>query len=117
MNMLIDAMFIFFMCYCSFKWGAAAQKAAISAAAGEAGIRAIVDRATFPVTVAEKIEGQYYLYEKDSTNFLGQAPTLEELPRVMFVNKKITLALLLCPEEYDNQQFWCINGKLKKVEW
>jgi hypothetical protein len=36
-------------------------------------------KATIPIGVLEKVENQYYLYEKDSTNFLCQAEKLEDI--------------------------------------
>ena len=98
--------------YCSFKLGKASAKANFA----NAGINTIISRTKFPVGVAEKIEGHYYLYEKDSTNFLCQAPTLEELPAKLLENKNISLAVLMCPEETANQLFWCVNGKLKTLQ-
>lgn len=74
-------------------------------------VNAIVAKASVPIGVIEQIEGQYYIYEKDTTNFLGQAATLEEIPQTL-MNRKIGLALLMYPEK-DTGLYWCINGKLK----
>jgi hypothetical protein len=56
------------------------------------------------------------VYEKDTTNFLCQAPTLEELPMKMFENNKISLAVLMCPEESADRLYWCVHGKLKTAK-
>lgn len=74
-------------------------------------IDGIVAQATVPIGVIEQIEGHYYVYEKDTTRFLGQAATLEELPAKLMENK-ISLALLMYPEK-SQSVYWCINGKLK----
>lgn len=74
-------------------------------------VGAVVARANVPIGVIEYIEGQYVVYEKDTTKFLGQASTLEELPMKLLENK-ITLALLMYPEKSTNV-YWCINGRLK----
>lgn len=74
-------------------------------------ISAIVAKATFPIGVIEQIDGHYYVYEKDTAHFLGQAATIEEIPQKLLENK-ITLALLMYPEK-DTGVYWCINGKLK----
>lgn len=71
----------------------------------------IVSRAAVPIGIVEEIEGHYYVYEKDTTKFLGQAATLEELPKKLLENK-ITIALLMYPEK-SSDIYWCINGKLK----
>lgn len=72
-------------------------------------------KATIPVGVLEKVDGQYYLYEKDSPNFLCQAENLEDIPMNLWESKKISLAVILYPEEAGDQAFWCINGKLRVV--
>jgi hypothetical protein len=45
-----------------------------------------------------------------------QAPSLEELPKSLFDNKKINLALMMFPTETNNESYWIINGKVKKLE-
>lgn len=74
-------------------------------------VDAIVAKANVPIGVIEQIEGHYYVYEKDTTNFLAQSPTIEELPQKL-MEKKISLALLMFPEK-SSEVYWCINGKLK----
>jgi hypothetical protein len=74
-------------------------------------VNAIVAKASVPIGVIEHIEGHYYVYEKDTTNFLGQAATIEELPQKL-MEKKIGLALLMYPEQ-SSEVYWCVNGKLK----
>jgi len=74
-------------------------------------INAVVAQANVPIGVIEQIEGHYYVYEKDTTKFLGQAATLEELPNKLKENN-IRLALLMYPEQSDHL-YWCINGKIK----
>jgi hypothetical protein len=76
----------------------------------------IQTRAMIPVCVAECVEKNYYLYEKDTDKFMCQAPSLEELPKSLFDTKKINLALVLFPSEANNEHFWIINGKIKKLE-
>lgn len=98
--------------YAAYKFGQLSQRRAIA----EAGIADVIQRASIPVAVAEKIEDQYYVYEKDSTNFLCQAKTLEDIPMSLWENKKISLAVVMCPEEANDQIFWCLNGKLKIVQ-
>lgn len=74
-------------------------------------VNAIVAKASVPIGVIEQIEGHYYVYEKDTTNFLGQAETIEEIPQKL-LEKKIGLALLMYPEK-SSEVYWCVNGKLK----
>ena len=74
-------------------------------------IDAVVAKANIPIGVVEEIEGHYYVYEKDTTKFMGQAATLEELPKKLLENK-VSLALLMYPEK-SSEVYWCINGKLK----
>jgi hypothetical protein len=76
-------------------------------------VNAIVATANVPVGVIEEIDGHYYVYEKDTAKFLGQAATLEELPKNL-LDRKIGLALLMYPEK-DTGVYWCINGKLKNT--
>ncbi len=83
---------------------------------GSKHIQDTLSRATIPIGVLEKVENQYYLYEKDSTNFLCQAEKLEDIPLNLWDNKKISLAVVLYPEEAGEKAFWCINGKLRLVE-
>jgi hypothetical protein len=79
-------------------------------------IKSVLDSAIIPIVVAEEIEGHYYVYEKDTTNFLCQAEKLEDIPINLYSNKKISLALILFPEEAHDRKFWCINGKIKLAE-
>ena len=74
-------------------------------------VNEIVSKTKVPIGVIEEIEGQYYVYEKDTTNFLGQATTIEEIPQ-MLMDRKIGLALLMYPEKSPDV-YWCINGKIK----
>lgn len=76
-------------------------------------VDAVVAKANVPIGVIEEIEGHYYVYEKDTTKFLGQAATLDELPMKLLENK-ISLALLMYPER-SAAVYWCINGKLKEA--
>lgn len=71
----------------------------------------IVARANVPIGVIEQIEGQYVVYEKDTTNFLGQANTIEEIPQKL-MDRKISLAILMYPEK-SSEVYWCVNGRLK----
>lgn len=98
--------------YIGMKIGAALVRKSV----GSEGVDRILARAKFPVGVAEKIEGQYYLYEKDTTNFLCQAPTLDGLAAALLEKNNISLAILMCPEETAGKVFWCINGKLRIAE-
>jgi hypothetical protein len=77
--------------------------------------REIQEKAAIPVCVAECVEKNYYLFEKDTDKFLCQAPSLDELPQSLFESKKIKLALVLFPTETHNENFWIINGKIKKL--
>lgn len=83
---------------------------------GQQHIQETLKSAAIPVAVLEKIDGHYYLYEKDSTNFLCQAEKLEDIPINLWENKKISLAVILFPEEANDTVFWCINGKLKTAQ-
>lgn len=74
-------------------------------------VNAVVSKANVPIGVVEEIDGHYYVYEKDTVKFMGQAATLEELPQKLMDNK-IGLALLMYPEK-SQAVYWCINGKLK----
>lgn len=91
-------------------------KSAVLRQFGTKQIELAVQHATIPVGVLEKIEDNYYLYEKDSTNFLCQATSLDEIPVKLWENKKISLALILFPDEMNTQTFWCINGKMKTIQ-
>lgn len=97
--------------YCAFKMGQMSQKNLMVSDT----VKSAISKIQFPACVAEKIEGQYYLYEKDTDNFLCQAESLEELPARLFENKSISLAIMMCPEE-STQVFWCVNGKLLKTK-
>jgi hypothetical protein len=90
-------------------------KSSAMKAVGSRHIQDTLNKATIPVGVLEKVDGHYYLYEKDSTNFLCQAEKLEDIPLNLWENKKISLAVILYPEEAGQQAFWCINGKLRVV--
>jgi hypothetical protein len=83
---------------------------------GSKHIQDTLAKATIPIGVLEKVDDQYYLYEKDSTNFLCQATKIEDIPLNLWDNKKISLAVVLYPEEAGERAFWCINGKLRVVE-
>jgi hypothetical protein len=83
---------------------------------GSQHIQNALSKATIPIGVLEKIEDQYYLYEKDSTNFMCQAEKLEDIPSNLWDNKKISLAVILYPEEAGEKAFWCVNGKLRVVK-
>jgi hypothetical protein len=85
-------------------------------AVGAKHIQNTLDKAAIPIGVLEKVEDQYYLYEKDTTNFMCQAEKLEDIPMNLWESKKISLAVILYPEEAGDQAFWCINGQLKVVE-
>lgn len=80
---------------------------------GDKMLDAMVAKASVPIGVVEEIEGHYYVYEKDTVKFMGQAATLEDLPKKLLENK-IGLALLMYPEK-SSEIYWCINGKLKAV--
>lgn len=105
---MLTSILIMFGIYCSFKLGQMSQRRMLA----DNTINAVLNKIKFPACVAEKIDGHYYLYEKDTTNFLCQASSLEEIPARLMENKKISLAVLMCPEE-STQVFWCVNGKLK----
>lgn len=93
--------------YLGYRWGKLGTKRLIS----DKVIDGLIAKASVPIGVVEEIEGHYYVYEKDTTRFLGQAATLEELPAKLMENK-IGLALLMYPEK-SQAVYWCINGKLK----
>ena len=109
MNMITVIAFVIYG-WVMYRLGKYAVRTAV---AGE-GINAILDRGKFPFGVVEKIDGHYYLYEKDSTNFLCQAERLEDIPMKLWENKHISLAAIMCPEE-STQVYWCVNGKLKAL--
>ena len=88
-------------------------KRSIQRQIGDKMIDAMVSKASVPIGVVEEIEGYYYVYEKDTVKFMGQAATLEELPKKLLENK-IGLALLMYPEK-SSEVYWCINGRLKAV--
>ena len=100
---------LFITGYLMYTWGKASAKKLIS----DKVIDSIVAQAKVPIGIVEQIEGHYYVYEKDTTNFLGQAASLEDLPKKLLENK-ISLALLMYPEQ-STAIYWCINGKLKAV--
>ena len=107
---MITALLVALGVYCSFKLGQLSQKRLMA----DGAINAMLAKTKFPIGVAEKIEGQYYLYEKDTTNFLCQASSLDELAKNLLDNRNISLAALLCPEDTGAEVFWCVNGKLLK---
>ena len=85
----------------------------------QVGIKVMQDaliKASVPIGILEKIKDTYYLYEKDSTNFLCQAERVEDIPNNLWESKKISVAVIMYPEETGNQTFWCVNGKLRAVE-
>jgi len=73
-------------------------------------------RAAIPIGILEKIKDKYYLYEKDSTNFLCQAERLEDIPMSLWENKKISIAVIMYPELSGERTFWCVNGKLRVLD-
>lgn len=89
-------------------------QAGIKRQLGDKVVDTMVAKANVPIGVVEEIDGHYYVYEKDTTKFLGQAPTIEELPMKLLENK-ISLALLMYPEK-SSEVYWCINGKLKSTQ-
>ena len=95
--------------YLGYQWGKLGTKRLVS----DKVIDGLVAKASVPIGVVEEIDGHYYVYEKDTTNFLGQAASLEDLPKKLLENK-ISLALLMYPEQ-STAIYWCINGKLKAV--
>lgn len=97
--------------YISYKLGMISQRKIY----GDIAFSDALNRAKFPACVAEEIQGQYYLYEKDTNNFLCQAETLHDLPKKLFENKKISLAIILCPQVSREHPFYCINGKLYEL--
>lgn len=79
---------------------------------GEKALRVIIDRANFPVAVVEKVNDQYLMYEKDTSNFLCQATTLDKLAEALYEAKRVTMALVYCPQEFQEKKLWIVNGKL-----
>ena len=73
-------------------------------------------KAMIPICVAECVGQNYYLYEKDTDKFMCQSASLEELPKNLFDNKKINLALVMFPKGTNSENYWIINGKIKKIE-
>jgi len=106
---MIEALLITILVYIAYKVG----KTSSAQSAGGAIIDYTKARAAIPVIVADAVEGQYYLFEKDTQNFICQTDELEKIPDLLYNSKQISLALLLFPEEAPDMQFWCINGKLK----
>lgn len=107
---MLTGILVGFGIYCSFKMGQLSQRRLMA----DTAINSVINKIKFPACVAEKIEGHYYLYEKDTTNFLCQAERFEDIPIRLWENKQISLAAIMCPEE-STQVFWCINGKLKAL--
>lgn len=87
-------------------------KAKQSTIFGEKVLSTIVNRANFPVAVVEKIDGQYLLYEKDTTNFLCQAASFDKLADALYEARRVNMAVIYFPEEYQDKKFWVVNGKL-----
>lgn len=100
----------------SFFFGYYLGIAKIKAILASRAFQEIRAKAMIPVCVAEYVEHTYYLYEKDTDKFMCQAPSFEELPKSLFDNKKINLALVLFPTATNNENYWIINGKIKKLE-
>jgi hypothetical protein len=105
----LDFILIFVVGYVMFLWGKFSEKTKL----GQMIVNQAINRAIIPVLVCEEIDGQYYLYEKDTQNFVCQSDSLDALPQKLYNAKKITLALLLFPEKTFNTKYWCINGKIK----
>lgn len=98
--------------YIMFLWGKSIEKTK----RGQFFVDNALARTVIPVLVGEEIEGHFYLYEKDTQNFICQTDSLDNLPQKLYDAKKITLALILFPEIAMNKKYWCINGKIKLVE-
>jgi len=91
-------------------------KAATMRRIGSKYIENAVGNAIIPIGVLEKIDNKYYLFEKDTTTFLCQADTIDDIPLKLWESQKISLAAILYPEVKKDQLYWCINGKLKIVD-
>ena len=72
----------------------------------------LVDKAIIPIGIIENINDTLYLYEKDTTNFLCQGSSVEELSLNLLANRKINVAFVMFPTENKNQTYWFVNGKL-----
>jgi hypothetical protein len=105
---LVAALFFFF----GYQLGVFKVKTIIASRVFEE-IRA---KAMIPVCVAECVGQTYYLYEKDTDKFMCQASSFEELPQSLFDTRKINLALVLFPTASNSDNYWIINGKIKKLE-
>lgn len=99
--------------YCMFLLGKTSMKSFM----GQKYIEHAINRAfTIPVGVIEEIDGNYYLYEKDTTNFLCQSNNIEDIPMQLWKTKNIAVALVIFPESKTLKSFWCVNGKLKAIQ-
>ncbi len=110
--MIIEALLITGAIFVAYNLG----KSSTVQSTGGAVIDYTKARAAIPVIVADQVEGQFYLFEKDTQNFICQTDELEKIPDLLYNSKKISLALVLFPEEAPEMQFWCINGKLKVAQ-
>lgn len=109
---IFSTIFVLFAVYVAYKVGQYTTEYRM----GNATIKEVVDRAKIPVGIIDKIDGHYYIFDKETNDFLCQSPTLEELPKMLYEYKKISLALLMYPEEENEKRYWCINGKLKAAK-
>jgi hypothetical protein len=110
--MLVDILLTVVCMYFAYRIGSSIERSK----RGEMVIDNALARAAVPVIVAEEYEGHFYLYEKDTQNFICQTTNLDDIPEKLYNSKKISLALLLFPEFAGDEKFWCINGKLKTVK-
>lgn len=58
----------------------------------------------------EKHGNMYYLFDVKTNNFVCQAPTIEELGKILFERKNVNLALV----QNNNENFWFVKGNISQ---
>ncbi len=106
---IITTLFILLAIVVSYKIGQLRMKAYT----GNLVIQDVIERARIPIAIIDQIDGHYYIYDKDTNDFLCQSDDLMTVPKKLLDTNKISLAVIMYPEEEYDQKYWCINGKLK----
>lgn len=68
-----------------------------------------------PVYIAEYEEGSYYLYDKNTSHFICQGKTLEEVGKALN-NAKKYFAIVAMQKGSDIELQWYIKGKFSEIQ-
>jgi len=63
-----------------------------------------------PFLFTEAVDNSIMLYNKETKQFVCQAPTVEELAKKLFEYQKIKYAVV----DHDKQRLWFVDGQIKK---